>query len=154
MFYQENGYFTARTLDHTVTLRNMGGGKFRIPLFYTNKPGIRADITIPVEEGRLYKLRKVNYVGVKLFRVPESLTPQIFQMAPGDVFSTAKLRKGIERMRDLYGSFGYIDFVPGAHAGTGARAPTRSISRSTWMRASSSTSAASIFRATPRRATK
>jgi outer membrane protein insertion porin family len=112
MYYQEHGYFTARPLDHKVTLRNMGGGKFRVPLFYSNKPGIRADVTIPVEEGRLYKVRKVNYVGVKLFRVPESLTPQIFGMTPGDVFSTAKLRKGIERMRDLYGSFGYIDFVP------------------------------------------
>ncbi len=112
VFYQEKGYFAARSLDHKVTLRNVGGGKFRIPLFYMNKPGIRADIQMPVEEGRLYKLRKVNYVGVKLFRVPESLTPQIFGMAPGDVFSTAKLRKGIERMRDLYGSFGYIDFVP------------------------------------------
>jgi outer membrane protein insertion porin family len=112
MFYQEHGFFTARTLDHTVTIRNYGGGKFRIPLFYTNKPGIAADITIPVEEGRRYHLRNVTYVGVKLFRVPESLTPQIFQMSPGDVFSTAKLRKGIERMRDLYGSFGYIDFVP------------------------------------------
>ncbi|MGE5646183.1 MAG: outer membrane protein assembly factor BamA [Acidobacteriota bacterium] len=112
MFYQERGYFTARTLDPTVTIRNTGGGKFRIPLFYSNKPGIRADIKLPVEEGRKYKLRNVTYSGVKLFRVPESLTPQIFQMSPGDVFSTAKLRKGIERMRDLYGSFGYIDFVP------------------------------------------
>ena len=33
-------------------------------------------------------------------------------MAEGDVFSTAKLRKGIENMRKLYGEFGYIDFVP------------------------------------------
>ncbi len=112
VFYQEKGYFGFRALDHKVNLRNVGGGKFRIPLFYMNKPGIRADITVPIEEGRLYKIRKVNYVGVKLFRVPESLTPQIFQMSTGDIFSTAKLRKGIERMRDLYGSFGYIDFVP------------------------------------------
>jgi outer membrane protein insertion porin family len=111
-FYQQHGYFTARPLDQKVTLRNVGGGKFRVPLFYMNKPGIRADILLPIEEGRKYRIRNVNYVGVKLFRVPESLTPQIFQMGPGDVFSTAKLRKGIERMRDLYGSFGYIDFVP------------------------------------------
>ena len=112
IFYQERGYFTARALDAKVTIRNVGGGKFRIPLLYMNKPGIRADLDIPVEEGKKYKLRNVNYVGVKLFRVPEALTPQVFQMTKGDVFSTAKLRKGIERMRDLYGSFGYIDFVP------------------------------------------
>ena len=33
-------------------------------------------------------------------------------MSEGDVFSTEKLRKGIENMRKLYGEFGYIDFVP------------------------------------------
>ncbi|MGD0199738.1 MAG: outer membrane protein assembly factor BamA, partial [Bryobacteraceae bacterium] len=112
VFYQEHGYFYVRVLDHKVTLRNMGGGKFRVPLFYTNRPGIRADIQLPIEEGQKYKIRNFNYVGVKLFRVPESLTPQLFQMAPGDVFSTAKLRKGLDRMRELYGRFGYIDFVP------------------------------------------
>ena len=32
-------------------------------------------------------------------------------MSEGDVFSTAKLRKGVENMRKLYGEFGYIDFV-------------------------------------------
>ena len=32
-------------------------------------------------------------------------------MSKGDVFSTAKLHKGIENMRKLYGHFGFIDFV-------------------------------------------
>ena len=36
----------------------------------------------------------------------------LFGMTTGDVFSTEKLRKGIENMRKLYGKFGYIDFVP------------------------------------------
>jgi len=111
-FYQERGYFTARALDQSVTTRKVGGGKFRVPPFFMNGPGIRADVVIPIEEGRLYRVRNWNYVGVKLFRVPEALTPQLFQMRPGDVFSTAKFRKGIERMREAYGGFGYIDFVP------------------------------------------
>jgi outer membrane protein insertion porin family len=64
-----------------------------------------------VEEGRLYKLRNMNFVGVKLFRTPEILMP-MFGMASGDVFSTDKLRKGIEQLRKTYGQFGYIDFVP------------------------------------------
>ncbi len=111
-FYQQHGYFNARVLDQKVTLHNVGAGKFRIPLIYKPKPGINADIVLPIEEGRLYHLRNVNYVGVKLFRVPESLTGPIFKMKQGDVFSTEKLRKGMEGLRDLYGSFGYIDFVP------------------------------------------
>ncbi len=111
-FYQTHGYFAARVLDQKVTLRNTGAGWFRIPFIYKGKPGIDADLTLPIEEGRLYRLRNVNYVGVKLFRVPESLTGPIFKMKSGDVFSTDKLRKGMEGLRDLYGSFGYIDFVP------------------------------------------
>ncbi len=111
-FYQEHGYWMARALDSTVTMRKVGGEGFRIPLLHPNKPGIRADIAIPVEEGHQYTIRNFNYTGVKVFRVPESLTPRWFQMAPGDVFSTAKLRKGIDKMRETYGMFGYMDFVP------------------------------------------
>ena len=111
-WYQQRGYFTARALDHTVTIRDVGGGKFRVPLFYMNKPGKRADITVPVEEGRQYRLNKINVTGMKLFRSPEPLIQQVFAMNRGDIFSTAKLRKGLENLRKLYGEFGYIDFVP------------------------------------------
>jgi outer membrane protein insertion porin family len=48
---------------------------------------------------------------VKFFRTPEALMRPLFGMSEGDVFSTAKLRKGIENMRKLYGEFGFIDFV-------------------------------------------
>ena len=54
----------------------------------------------------------MNFVGVKLFRTTDFLQKNIFQMNDGDVFSTARLRKGIEQMKKLYGEFGYIDFVP------------------------------------------
>src|SRR6185312_113536 len=56
-------------------------------------------------------LNTINFVGVKLFRTPETLMRPVFQMQQGDVFSTAKLRKGFEDLRKLYGQFGYIDFV-------------------------------------------
>ena len=49
---------------------------------------------------------------MKLFRTPEALMKPLFGMTTGDIFSTDKLRKGIENMRKLYGKFGYIDFVP------------------------------------------
>ena len=111
-FYQEQGYFAARALEHTVNVRDVGGGKFRFPLLYMNKPGKHADLNIEVEEGRQYHLNKINFVGVKLFRTPETLMTPLFGMKEGDIFSVAKLRKGIENMRKLYGQFGYIDFVP------------------------------------------
>ena len=110
-WYQQRGYFTAKALDQKVTMREVGGGKFRVPPFFMNKPGIRADLILPVEEGLKYHINKFNFVGVKLFRTPDSLMRPLFQMAEGDTFSTAKLRKGLENMSKLYGQFGYIDFV-------------------------------------------
>jgi outer membrane protein insertion porin family len=111
-FYMDHGYFTARTGEQTVTIRRTGGGGIKLPIVYSNRPGIKADIAIPVEEGKKYQLGKINFVGVKLFRTPETLMRPVFQMAEGDAFSTAKLRKGLEELRKLYGNFGYIDMVP------------------------------------------
>jgi outer membrane protein insertion porin family len=111
VFYQGRGYFTAHVTDSNVTMRKVGGHGFRIPVLYPNKPGTRADIVITLEEGRKYHLNNITFTGVKFFRTPEALMTPLFGMAKGDVFSTDKLRKGIENMRKLYGDFGYIDFV-------------------------------------------
>jgi len=110
--YQQKGYFTARVLEHELTMRDVGGKGMRIPVFKPNKPGKRADLLLKVEEGKQYHLNKINFVGVKLFKTPDALMRPLFQMQEGDVFSTAKLRKGMENLRKLYGEFGYIDFVP------------------------------------------
>jgi len=111
VFYQEHGYFTARVTDVTVTMRKTGGEGLNIPLIHPNKRGTAADVNLTVEEGKLYHLNNIMFTGVKFFRTPEALMTPLFGMAKGDVFSTAKLRKGLENMRKLYGDFGYIDFV-------------------------------------------
>ncbi|HEU0120728.1 MAG TPA: outer membrane protein assembly factor BamA, partial [Bryobacteraceae bacterium] len=112
VFYQEKGYFTTRAGEHKLVIRDTGGSGLKIPLFKPNKPGKKADLTVNIEESRLYKLQNLNAVGMKLFRTPESILANIFQMKVGDTFSTAKLRKGLEQIRKLYGEFGYIDMVP------------------------------------------
>jgi outer membrane protein insertion porin family len=109
--YQDQGYFEAKTLDDTVQIVPTGGRGWRLPLIKMNNLGIAANITIPVEEGRLYHLNNANFVGVKFFREPSVLL-NLFGMKQGDVFSTDKLRKGLENLRKLYGQFGFIDFVP------------------------------------------
>jgi outer membrane protein insertion porin family len=114
MAYQAKGYFMAHVVDHEVKIRDVGGsnGGLRIPIFKPNKPGKDADVTMVVDEGQKYYLRNFQFVGMKLFRTPELIQKSIFQMVPGDVFSTEKLTKGVENLRKLYGDFGYIDFVP------------------------------------------
>ena len=113
-FYQEKGYFTTRVNEHKVDIVETPAGKFYIPLIYHPKKKVNkiANLTINVEESAQYRLNKVGFVGVKLFRTPETLMRPIFGMQEGDIFTTAKLRKGLENIRKLYGEFGYIDMVP------------------------------------------
>jgi outer membrane protein insertion porin family len=110
-FYQTKGYFTARVTGDPPVIVDTGGGKFRLPLIKPNRPGKGANLAIQVEEGRLMRLQNINFVGVKLFRTPETLMRPIFGMQQGDVFSTEKLSKGFTELRKLYGQFGYINFV-------------------------------------------
>jgi outer membrane protein insertion porin family len=110
--YLDHGYFKAQALEPSIQVVRRGGQGWRLPIFHMNLPGIYADITIPIEEGRQYHLRNITFQGVKLFRTPEGLMQPLFKMGKGDVFSADKLRKGLEEMRKLYGNFGFIDFVP------------------------------------------
>ncbi len=113
-FYQQHGYFVARAVDSSVKIYDVGGPNApgaHIWLIHPNKPGKRADISVTVDEGLKYHLHGITFTGVNFFRTPEALMRPLFGMGQGDVFSTAKLRKGIENMRKLYGEFGFIDFV-------------------------------------------
>jgi len=109
--YQERGYFRATVGEHTLTMRDVGGRGFRIPVFKPNRPGKRADLRVPVEEDKRYQMGKINFSNVKIFRTPEAVLRPVFQMQEGAIFDVSKLRKGMENMKKLYGEFGYIDFV-------------------------------------------
>ena len=111
VFYQEHGYFMAHVTDVTVTMRKVGGAGMHIWLIHPNHIGTRADLRVDIEEGRKYHLNNITFTGVKFFKTPEALMRPLFGMSKGEVFSTAKLKKGIETMRKLYGQFGFIDFV-------------------------------------------
>lgn len=110
-FYQYKGYFLARVTDARAEVVDSGGGRFRIPVIRPNRVSKKANLTYVIEEGRQYRLRNINFVGVKLFQVPEVLMRPIFNMAEGDIFSTQKLQKGFEELRKLYGGYGYINFL-------------------------------------------
>jgi len=109
--YQDKGYFQAKVLDAPVKIVPKGGRGWRLPLLRMQQPGIYADLTLPVEEGRIHHLHSMNFVGVKLFREP-SVLMGAFGMKEGDVFARSKLTKGLENLRKIYGGFGYINFVP------------------------------------------
>jgi outer membrane protein insertion porin family len=110
--YTDKGYWFAKVVNGEVVLRDIAGSGRKLPFFMKSKPSKVADLKVVIEEGHLQHLAKIDYVGVKLFKTPDVLSKALFQMQPGDVFSTAKLRKGIDNMKKLYSQFGYIDFVP------------------------------------------
>jgi outer membrane protein insertion porin family len=111
-FYQGRGYFEAKVINHSEKIYDVYGKGIKIPLINPKKPGKRVDITMVVSEGDKYFLRNFNFVGMKLFRTPDLIARQVFGMAPGAVFSTERLQKGLDNLKKLYGDFGYIDFVP------------------------------------------
>jgi len=111
-FYQSKGYFTARVIGHSERIYDVYGKGIKIPLLNEKKPGKRVDITMVLSEGDQYRLHQVSFIGMKLFRTPDLIARSVFRMAPGDIFSTEKLQKGLDDLRKLYGNFGYIDFVP------------------------------------------
>ncbi len=112
MFYSSRGYFLARVTDSDVKMRDIPSGHLWFPPFTKTKPGKAADLKLTMDEGLLYKLNNINFIGVKLFRTPETLMRPLFGMAQGDVFSTEKLQKGFKNLQKLYGEFGYVDAVP------------------------------------------
>jgi len=112
MFYRDHGYFQAELGDESIKIVRRGGEGFRLPLFLMRLPGIYADVNLKVQEGRQYHLRNITFQGFNLFKTPEALMRPMFRMDKGDVFSADKLKKGMDALRDLYGTFGFIDFAP------------------------------------------
>ena len=110
--YQDRGYFTVLVLNPEINTRDTGGGKFRIPLFYPNRPGKRVDLAIPIQEGEQYRVGKLTFTGVKFFRQPEAIMQPLFRMEEGDIFNISKIREGLENLGKLYGEFGFINMVP------------------------------------------
>ncbi len=92
-FYREQGY-----LDVDIAFDQI---KFDYPT--TGK----LLITIPVVEGRQYRIGEISVKGNKLY--PSDLLKRITRQKSGMVFVPSKLDKDVETMEDFYGRDGYLD---------------------------------------------
>ncbi len=113
--YQDRGYFRVLVNDpilETVDI-NRAGIPGPWPLF-GRKRGKRTNITIPIQEGELYRMNNLFVVSADpdkgLFFKPEFLQ-QTFPLQRGDVFAVDKVRKALDDYKKLYGQFGFIDFT-------------------------------------------
>lgn len=66
----------------------------------------RIDITIPIEEGALYRVEAIDFSGIELF--PESDLQRSLLIRPGDVARLDRIEQSRQAVRDFYGSRGYI----------------------------------------------
>jgi len=67
----------------------------------------RINIIIDIEEGSQYRLGEIDIQGISLFSKEEVFA--VITNQTGDVASNMELRKAGQRVRDYYGSRGYID---------------------------------------------
>ncbi len=108
MAYQAKGYFKAIVENPKTQIRDTGG--FHIPLVQKGK-GKAVDLTIPVEEGALYRLAKIEFTNNKAIANTKFLR-SLFAIKDGDIFNRELIAKGLENLRKAYGEGGYINFTP------------------------------------------
>jgi outer membrane protein insertion porin family len=92
-FYREHGFLDVEIAPEKIQFDYPKSGKLVI--------------TIPISEGRQYRIGDVSLTGNKIY--PSSLLTRILRQRPGDVFVPSKLDKDTERLQDFYGRDGYLD---------------------------------------------
>jgi outer membrane protein assembly factor BamA len=95
--FQQRGYFSAKVEDSQIEVDD--------PLAMP-KP---VDVEAQVKEGPLYRLAELELANYRAFS-SDQLRAQ-FPVKLGDVFSTEKVRSGLDALRRLYVSQGYLDFT-------------------------------------------
>ena len=108
--YQDLGYFKAAVQDPKTEIHDVGHTGFHIPLLMKGA-GKVVDITLAVEEGDRYRLAKITFKNNK--GLPNSVALRtLFPIKDGDLFSRAKIAKGLENLKNAYREYGYINFSP------------------------------------------
>jgi len=95
---QTQGHFRARVGDPKFTVLSESAGRKTIA------------VTLAVDQGEQYRLKEITLSKNTVF-----LSPQLHALFPinnGDVFDVEKIRVGLEGIRKLYASKGYINATP------------------------------------------
>jgi outer membrane protein insertion porin family len=98
-YYRDHGYVTAAV--GVPELRPAGDspdGKTRW-----------VDLHVPVTEGKRYRLGELTFEGNNTVKT-EALRPW-FALKPNDYYSERRIRKGLEKAREMYGAGGYFEFT-------------------------------------------
>ena len=107
--YQNRGYMKVAIGDPKTVIHDTGHQGFHIPLIQSG-PGKAVDITIPIDEGDKYRLGSITFKNNKAIQNIAALRAQ-FPIKDGAIFDSSKIRKGLDNLRQAYGTLGYINFT-------------------------------------------
>jgi len=98
-YYRNQGYISVRVGQPELkTLEDTKDGKTRW-----------VQLRIPVEEGQRYKVGDFAFDGNTVVK-SEILRP-LFKVKPGDWYNEKRIRDGLDKARELYGTGGYMEFT-------------------------------------------
>jgi outer membrane protein insertion porin family len=112
--YQDNGYFKVLVKDPIIENVDTNGYRYGVPFILGKTEGKAVNITIPLEEGDKYVMGTLKIASSdpdKALSLKVEALKSAFPLKPGDVFSSAKIRKALEDYGKIYGQYGFIDFV-------------------------------------------
>ena len=95
---QKEGYFKADVTTSDVQVLNEAPGQRTVA------------VTLRISEGQQYRLKQIDFVHNRVFA--SSQLRQAFAIEDQDVFDTDKIRLGLDELRKLYASEGYLNFMP------------------------------------------
>ena len=103
-FYLNHGYVQARVGLPKITYTDKPGASAK-------KPAKSMKLDIPVTEGSQFRVGEIKLDGLTVFK--EEFVRTLFKLQPGDVYNESRLKKGFDKLRDLYGAVGYFQWTGG-----------------------------------------
>ena len=95
--FQDRGYFFVEVDDPRIT----EAGSYA--------PRQKVDVVVSVRPGQKYRLAEISFSGNEAFS--DEQLRSTFAITDGDVFSRSTIGKGLEELRKLYGTRGYLNFT-------------------------------------------
>ncbi|HYE15717.1 MAG TPA: POTRA domain-containing protein, partial [Pyrinomonadaceae bacterium] len=109
---RSKGYLEARTGEPQVEgvgPRRTGFPVLPLPLLSSVDEGLR--ITVPVTEGKLYRLGEIKIEGNSIYS--EELIRQVIGLRAGEIANGERIAKAVyEDLKNLYGRSGFIQYEP------------------------------------------
>jgi len=107
---QNRGYFKGLVGEPKTKIRDTGHSGFHVPLLQHGL-GKAMDITVPIDEGERYYLGSITFTGNKSISNTKALR-SVFPIKDGDIFSRKLFAKGLENLKNAYGTQGFINYTP------------------------------------------